>query len=93
MSPASSGEALSLIITSQKEFVFGVQALERPERVHMQCERAISAIFYSFQCLLWCMIAGKVIVRDGRLVSADEADIIDNGNPSAKLLRDRFASV
>ncbi|MDB5825427.1 MAG: hypothetical protein JWR21_4131 [Herminiimonas sp.] len=39
------------------------------------------------------MIAGKVIVRDGCLISADEADIIDNGNRSARLLRDRFASV
>lgn len=39
------------------------------------------------------MIAGKVVVRDGRLVSADEADIISNGNRSAKLLRDRFASI
>ncbi|MDB5825426.1 MAG: hypothetical protein JWR21_4130 [Herminiimonas sp.] len=48
MSPASSGEALSLIITLQNEFVFDVEALERPDRVHMQCERAISAIFIPF---------------------------------------------
>ena len=39
------------------------------------------------------MIAGKVIVREGRLISVDEADIISNGNRNAKLLRDRFASV
>jgi 8-oxoguanine deaminase len=38
------------------------------------------------------MIAGQVVVRDGRLLSGDEADIIANGNRCARALRDRFVA-